>query len=156
MTVPTAQPFPSVAELLPHDPPMILIDEVCAWTEPIVRCRVKLREGSPFVRGGRAHAVVTLEYMAQTVGAYVGLWSRKRGEPIRIGYLLGARDVALEVDALDVGDEIIIEVQRVWGNDELGSFECKVERAGVPIASATLNVYRGDVDDDDERAEGER
>ena len=36
-------------------------------------------------------AWVGLEYMAQAIGAYAGYTARLRGEPVRIGYLLGTR-----------------------------------------------------------------
>src|SRR4051812_987193 len=95
---------PPVAALLPHRPPMLLLDEVCAVAQAGLTCRAVVRATSLFVREGQAHVVLALEYMAQTVAAFVGLRALARGEPIRVGYLVGSREVVFEVDHLAVGD----------------------------------------------------
>jgi predicted hotdog family 3-hydroxylacyl-ACP dehydratase len=125
---------------------MLLLDELCEAEGDRVVCRVVLREGSPFVEGGRVHAPVALEYMAQAVGVYAGLESLRRGEPIRIGYVVGSRELEFAVDHLAVGDDLRVEARHVWGDDTLGSFACRVLRDGEPVASGTLNVYRGPID----------
>ncbi|HEX9051420.1 MAG TPA: 3-hydroxylacyl-ACP dehydratase [Anaeromyxobacter sp.] len=136
--------FPPVAELLPHGPPMILIDEVVDASEGRVAARVVLRPTSPFVEGDRVPAIVAIEYMAQTIGAYAGLRARAAGGAPRIGFLLGTRELSLEVDAFEVGDELRIEARHVWGDERIGSFQCEVVRAGRTLASALVNVYEGD------------
>jgi predicted hotdog family 3-hydroxylacyl-ACP dehydratase len=123
---------------------MILIDEVLEASEDAVLARVKLRPTSPFVEEGKVPAIVAIEYMAQTVGAYAGLRARAAGGPPRIGFLLGTREMTLDVDAFAVGDELTIEVHHVWGDEHLGSFQCEVRRDGRPVATALLNVYEGD------------
>jgi predicted hotdog family 3-hydroxylacyl-ACP dehydratase len=136
-------PFPPVAELLPHSPPMILVDELVLVEGPRTVCRVTLRPDSPFAEGGRVPAAAAIEYMAQTVGVYAGLRARGHGEPPRIGYLLGTRDMTLELDSFAVGDELLVEAVHVWGDEALGSFDCAVRRGGETVAVATLNVYQG-------------
>ncbi len=135
--------LPPVAELLPHGPPMILIDEVVEAAEGRIAARVTLRPGSMFVEGDRVPAIVAIEYMAQTIGAYAGLRARATGHPPRIGFLLGTRELTLEVDAFAVGDELRIEARHVWGDERIGSFQCEVLRAGRTLASALVNVYEG-------------
>ncbi len=135
--------LPPVAELLPHAPPMILIDEVVEAAEGRIAARVTLRPASPFVEDGRVPAIVAIEYMAQTIGAYAGLRARAAGGAPKIGFLLGTRELALEVDAFAVGDELRIEALHVWGDEQIGSFRCEVLRAGRTLASALVNVYEG-------------
>ncbi len=136
--------FPPVAELLPHAAPMVLVDEVVDAADGRVAARVTLRPDSPFVEDGRVPAVVAIEYMAQTIGTYAGLRARAAGRPPRIGFLLGTRDLTLEVDAFAVGDELRIEARHVWGDEQIGSFQCEVLRGGRTLASALVNVYEGD------------
>ena len=136
--------LPPVAELLPHSPPMILLDEVVEADGRRAVCRVRVRGDSPFAEGGKVPAVVAIEYMAQAVSAYAGLQARARGAPPRIGYLLGTRELTLEVDAFDVGDELVVEAVYVWGDETLGAFDCTVRRAGQTVAAATLNVHQGE------------
>ena len=135
-------PFPPVRELLPHTDPMVLVDEVVDAGPEFARCRVRIGEASPFCAAGLVPAAVAIEYMAQTVGAYAGLRARSAGLPVRIGYLLGTRDLALEVDGFAAGEELIVEAREVWSDLPLAAFACRVERAGVVVASATLNVYQ--------------
>jgi predicted hotdog family 3-hydroxylacyl-ACP dehydratase len=85
--------------------------------------------------------VVVLEYMAQTIGALAGLRARASGEPPRVGFLLGTRDLSLSVPGFAVGDEIVVAAHRVFGDEAIGSFDCTATRAGVPVAAGTLNVY---------------
>ncbi|MGI5860850.1 MAG: 3-hydroxylacyl-ACP dehydratase [Myxococcales bacterium] len=134
--------FPPVEELLPHSAPMILVDEVLAYEASGVRGRVKIREDSMFVKDGRVPAVVAIEYMAQAIGLHAGFEARRKGNPVRIGYLLGTREMSLEVDNFEVGDELEIEVERLFGEEQLGSFRCSVSRAGKQVASAVLSVYQ--------------
>jgi predicted hotdog family 3-hydroxylacyl-ACP dehydratase len=131
---------------------MLLLDEVVTADETHIECRVLLRPDSPFVAGDRVRSTLAVEYMAQCVAAWVGLQDHAQGLPIRIGYLVGAREVTFAVDEFRVGDDLRVEAARLWGDDMLGHFACSVRRAGdapspgsSPLAAATLNVYRGEI-----------
>jgi predicted hotdog family 3-hydroxylacyl-ACP dehydratase len=135
--------FPPLIELVPHRPPMLLLDEVLAFDGEHARCSVRLRPDSPFARSGRVPSWVALEYCAQCVAAFAGLRGRAEGDrPPRIGFLIAARELVLEVDAFDAGDVLLVQVHRVFGEARLGHFECSVERRGVVVAKASLSVYQ--------------
>ena len=134
--------LPPPARLLPQTPPMILIDEVLEWAPPKVACRVSLRPDSMFVEDGKVPGLVAVEYMAQTIGAFVGLVRTSRGEPIRVGFLLGTRELKLGVDQFDVGDELTVEAEHIFGESFLGSFRCRVARGGDEVASAVINCFQ--------------
>jgi predicted hotdog family 3-hydroxylacyl-ACP dehydratase len=136
-------PFPPVVELVPHDPPMLLIDELLEADADHAVSRVSLTERSTFVVDGKVPALVTVEYMAQTIAAFAGTQQRAKGEAIQLGFLMGCRSMTLAVESLSVGDELRVEVKQVWASDKLGQFECAVTRDGLPIAQATLSVYQG-------------
>jgi predicted hotdog family 3-hydroxylacyl-ACP dehydratase len=151
-TATVAAPFapraalPPLYDLVPHRPPMLLIDEVAAWDGAQAECLVVLRDDSPFVEAGRVSAMLAVEYMAQCVAACAGLQAHTQGKGVRVGYLVGAREIILPEEPLRVGDVLRVRAQRVWGDDILGNFQCSVERGGEVIARATLNVYRGDLE----------
>ncbi len=140
------EPLPPVTAVLPHRAPMLLLDEVTSWEGKSIACQVVLRDDSPFVEAGRAPAALAIEYMAQCIAAYVGLRGYARGEPVQIGYLIGARDVTLPADDFRVGDVLHVTASHVWGDEALGSFACAIERGAREVARGTLNVYRGDVE----------
>ena len=135
--------FPAIAEVLPHSAPMILLDEIVAFDGASIRCRATIRGDSIFVAAGRVRAVVSLEYMAQAAAAFAGMRGRTIGAPPRVGYVIGAREMTLEVDQFEIGDELIVDAEEVWGDERMSSFRCKVTRDGRCVAEAGLNFYLG-------------
>jgi predicted hotdog family 3-hydroxylacyl-ACP dehydratase len=134
-----------IEALLPHRAPMILLDAIRAWDRDHIECYVTLTEGSPFVVAGRVRSTIGVEYMAQCAAAWVGLQALARKEPVRVGYLIGARAVSFAADHFSVGDELCVEATRVWGQDALALFECAVRRGEETLVAGTLNFYRGAV-----------
>jgi len=135
--------LPRLVDVVPHRPPMLLLDEVVAWDANRVECRVVLRSDSPFVEAGRVASTLAIEYMAQCIAVFVGLEAHQRGEPIPLGYLVGARDISLAPGGFRVGDVLTVEAVPIWGGQTLGIFQCKVDRVGEVVAQGSLNVYRG-------------
>jgi predicted hotdog family 3-hydroxylacyl-ACP dehydratase len=76
------------------------------------------------------------------VAALVGLWDRQHQIEPRPGFLIAIPEARLEVDQFHVGDTLIITAKRIWGDEQLASFECLLERADVQVARAQLSVYR--------------
>ena len=136
--------YPAIVELVPHRPPMLLLDRVLSYDGECVICETVLEPGSPFVDGGEVPAIVGIEYMAQTIAAGAGLSARDKGETTtRMGFLLGCRSLTIAVDSFRVGDRLTIEARRTWGENELGSFACKVQRGGEVLVEGALTVYQG-------------
>ena len=75
--------FPAVRSVVPHGPPMILLDRIVDAGEGFVRCEVDIRPESLFVHDGRVRNVVGLEYMAQCIAVYAGLQSQRAQQPVR-------------------------------------------------------------------------
>jgi predicted hotdog family 3-hydroxylacyl-ACP dehydratase len=124
---------------------MILVDELLSFEGPWAVVEARIRDGQAWVRDGRVPATFCIEYMAQTVGCYAGMTARSRGQDVRIGFLLGTRELTLEADYLYVGDRLTISAKHVFGDEKLGSFECEIRRDDERIATATLNVFRGEL-----------
>ena len=143
--------YPPLEDILPHRAPMILLDCVEDDAEGGITCIVNLKEQSPFVENGTVSAIVATEYMAQCIAAYAGLKAHGQGAPIRVGYVIGAQTIRFSVDEFHVGDELQVRVQRVWGDDALGKFECSVRSGGQVVASAVLTVFQGDINANDHR-----
>ena len=136
--------YPPIVDLVPHRPPMLLLDRVLSYDGERVVCETVLEAGSPFVEQGHVPAVVAIEYMAQAIAAGAGLSARDRGEETtRMGFLLGCRDLAIAVDSFQVGDRLTVEARRTWGEKELGRFACKVRRGDEVLVEGALTVYQG-------------
>jgi len=134
--------FPPVAELLPHRPPLLWVDEVIAPQGDDVHCRLTLRDEHVFARDGVVEPVVSVEWMAQTVGALVGLYDRDKSLAPRPGDLIAIPEAQFFVAEFAVGDVLDLHARRAWGDSTLASFEAQVVRAGVLVARAQLSVYR--------------
>lgn len=139
--------FPSVGELLPQDPPMIVIDELVEYDGTTAVAHARVREGQAWVQEGKVATTFCVEYMAQTVGCNAGMQAQKLGRKIKVGFLLGTRELTLSTDFLYVGDLLTIRAKHVFGNEKLGSFECELCRGDELIATATLNVFAGELEE---------
>ncbi len=133
-----------VAPYVPHRGRMLLLDALVAHDERSATCAVTVREGALFVREGRVEATVFIEYMAQAAAAFAGLRAASRGEPVRVGYLLGARAVTLHADHAAVGDALTAAAALTFDDGTLAAFECAVrDAAGRCLAEAELHVWSG-------------
>lgn len=138
--------YPPIEAVLPHRPPMILLDRIEGRGDETITCSVRIHDESPFVLDGSVPAIVATEYMAQCVAAYAGLMELERGDPIVVGYLVGVRRAELKIARFEVGNVLTVKVRQVWGDLSLGQFDCSVELSGLRVASALLNVFQGDPD----------
>lgn len=125
----------------------MLLDSLVDEGPDYATCRVVVRADSTFAEDGRVPGIVAMEYMAQTIGAYAGLKSLRAGQPVRRGYLLGTRELTLEVDEFHPGDELIVEARREFGDELIGVFECSVRLRGRIVAAAALKVFQGGEED---------
>jgi len=121
---------------------MLWIDEVIAHGDDDVHCRVTVRESHVFVEAGQVEPVVAIEWMAQAVGALVGLNDRAHAQQPRPGYLIAVPEARFFVETFVVGDVLELKAHRAWGDATLASFEATVERTGQLVARAQLSVYR--------------
>lgn len=133
--------LPPIGQLVPHAPPMLLLDEVLEWAPGRVRCALSLRPDSPFMEGGRVRALVALEYMGQAAAACAGMQARQGGGGPGPGLLLGTRELSLAVEHLRAGDALVVEAELASGDEKITSFRCRVHRGEELVAQALLSVF---------------
>ncbi len=138
--------YPPLTELLPHRPPMLWLDEVLDHDAEAarVRCALTLRSEHAFVREGRAEPLIAIEWMAQAIGALVGLRDRAQGQAPRAGFLIAVPEALFDTDGFALGERLEITATRIWGDDQLASFGCEVWRGASCVARAQISVYRRD------------
>lgn len=137
-------PYP-LEDLLPHRPPMILLDDVVDWDENSLTSILQIRAAIPFFKeneGVAAH--VAIEWMAQTCAAYAGMQDLLRGEKIRLGLLLGTRNFQALVPWFRIGENLMINVVLSYRDDTVGVFDCSIFRnkSDLVCATAQLTVYQ--------------
>ena len=139
--------IPDIRSLVPHAGPMILLDRVVSADDESLCAEVTICSDSLFCTADGVGAWVGLEYMAQAIAAYAGYIAYRRGEAVKIGFLLGTRRYECERPFFSVGTRLQIHVKRIFqGENGMGSFECRIDEGAAQLASVTLTVYQA-VDD---------
>ena len=137
--------YPPLAEVLPHRGRMILLSRVLAHSGTRTVCAVAIDHDGPFVQAaGTVPAWIGIEYMAQCVAAHAGLRAHARGEPPRIGFLVGARRVDFRTAGFRVGQPLTVHASHIWGDRESAAFACGVVdgESDDVLVEATLTVYQ--------------
>ncbi len=130
-----------VRELLPHDPPMVLLDRATAYDESTLLAEVDVRKDSLFCGDDGIPGWVGIEYMAQAVAAHAGYQGRLEGQTPEIGYLLGTRSYECTVPAFPLGETLHVRIESLYVEMGLGAFACRIDM-GETVATATINVYQ--------------
>jgi predicted hotdog family 3-hydroxylacyl-ACP dehydratase len=135
--------LPDIRTLVPHAGRMVLLDRVVSAGAEDLCAEVRICEDSLFCLDGAVGSWVGLEYMAQAIGAYAGYTARLRGEPVKVGYLLGTRCYECLRPSFSAGTLLRIHVKRLLQSENgLASFECRIEDEHGQIASANLSVFQ--------------
>jgi 3-oxoacyl-[acyl-carrier-protein] synthase-1 len=142
----------AMEELLAHRAPMILIDDYddASFSEEGLTTSVTIRASDVFfdteLRG--TPPSTALEYMAQSVAAYVGLMARQEGKPPQLGFVLGSRAITLNLPCFAEGERYAIHVEPQFSDNQFAAFAATIYDATQQcVASAILNVFRPDEDE---------
>jgi len=132
-----------IRRFLPHSGVMVLLDRLLEVGPEELRAEVIIRPDSMFCEGHGVPAWVGVEYMAQAIAAYAGYSAQLRGEPVKIGFLLGTRRYEASRPAFAVGRLLTIYVHRMLQADNgIGAFECRIDAGSEQLASATITVFQ--------------
>ena len=134
-------------ELLPHRPPMVLIDSVESFDVEAKRltARVTIGENQIFFDGEGVPNWAAIEFMAQAAAALAGCFDKERdpARPARPGLLLGTRRLDLCVESFAAGRTYRVTAASTFWDDETAAFACTVvDDAGTVVAEAALNAFR--------------
>jgi predicted hotdog family 3-hydroxylacyl-ACP dehydratase len=137
-----------VRELLPHDPPMVLLDRIVSFDEATLSAEVDISRDSMFCGDDGVPGWVGIEYMAQAVAAHAGYKAHLEGDAPTIGYLLGTRAYKSSVRTFPIGETLQVHIESLFVEMALGAFACHIDMDET-VATAKINVYQpeGDVVD---------
>ncbi len=136
--------YPDMEKLLFHRPPMILIDRMVQAMDKESTCEVTIGRHTLFLETSGVPAYVGIEYMAQAVAAHGGYKSYQAGDPIALGFLLGASQLQSFCRFFEVGQTLRIHVTHIWGEHQFMRFHCTITIAstGRLLQEADLNVFK--------------
>jgi predicted hotdog family 3-hydroxylacyl-ACP dehydratase len=122
LTAPPSLTRDDIAQRIPHQGTMCLLDAVLAWDEDSIRCETSshLAPDHPLRAHGRLGAACGIEYAAQAMAVHGALIAESAGagdSAPRAGYLVGVRSVSLGVDRLDtIAGPLTVSAQRITGD----------------------------------------
>ncbi len=133
--------FNDVQALLPHTGNMVLLDRILDYQKDSLTAQVTVRDDRLFNDQPELPAWAGIEYMAQTIAAYIGVQALLAGEPIKLGYLLGTRRYVSNIASFNAGTVLYVDIKKIMQDEQLGVFECKIYGEEIEI-TANLNVYQ--------------
>jgi predicted hotdog family 3-hydroxylacyl-ACP dehydratase len=140
----------TLEDLVPHAPPMILIDHIHACESEGLEATVRISEDSPFFEPRRGvPSYVGIEYVAQTVAALAGLRARRSGQDISLGFLLGTRRFDASLPYFILGSELTIQVEPEFEARNVAKYLGRItDETGETIVTTSVTVYlRGATDE---------
>ncbi len=137
--------LPNIRQLVPHQGAMVLLDRLRAVDQDKLCAEIDILPETLFCQDEGVPGWIGIEYMAQAIAAHAGYAAYLRGEPIKLGFLLGTRRYVCNQPTFLVGSVLHVHVQSALQADNgLGAFECRITdgASGDMIASATITVYQ--------------
>ena len=133
-----------VSELLPHEPPLILLNRVDSYSDASLLAEVDITDRSLFLTAEGVPSYIGIEYMAQACAAYVGVIAQEAHEPVKIGFLLGTRNYVAHAPWFRHGQKLIVNVAMTYRDGQMASFACRIDVDAILAAEAQLSVYLAD------------
>lgn len=128
--------YPEITTLLPHRPPMLLLDALTNAQDRRIEACFTVRANNIFLRDdGTLEGVALLEAMAQCLAAGNGLHT-----PGRIGYLAAVRHCQI-TGAARLGDDLCATATLTAQVGNIHVVESCLTRAGEVLARAEFKVY---------------
>ena len=137
-------PVPAIADLLPHRPPMVLLDAIIHWDEQRIHCQSQshLQPDNPLRQAGVLSVFAGVEYAAQAMAAHARLLMARApdAEP-RKGFIAVASKLAAQVDRLDsVTAALSIEAEMLAHNADSSLYAFTLSAAGQTLLTGQLTA----------------
>ena len=140
---------PRLFDLIPHRPPMLLINNLLEVNETSSSARVIVDEHAPFFEAGKGvPAWIGLEYMGQTAALIAGHQLQLGKVGPHLGFLLGTRGFKTSHDYFAPGSYNVYCAETALVGDELATFNCSIRTTPQNggeidcLATASLSVLR--------------
>jgi predicted hotdog family 3-hydroxylacyl-ACP dehydratase len=128
-------------QLLPHRPPMLLVDALIDFSDGRGTVVSEVRRDDLFVNDdGTLEAVAMIELIAQGYAAIKGYEDTRDGVAVRQGYLVGARKVSM-LAKVYVGDRLTIDVDPSGHLEGFSVVDGVIRRGEEIVAEGSLKLW---------------
>lgn len=133
-----------IADHIPHQGTMCLLDSVEQWDQDQIVCRASShrRADNPLRAGGRLGIANGIEFAAQAMAVHGALLAANEAPPA-VGYLTSVRDVQWQRTRLDdISADLLVHAQRISGNADslLYQFDLRADDAVVLSGRASVMI----------------
>ena len=131
-----------IAGLIPHSGTMCLLGGVVSWDALHIRCTSLSHRDpdNPLRADGGLPALCAIEYAAQAMAVHGGL-AGSISAPPRSGFLASVRGVIINRERFDdLEDELIVDAEKVLGDEGRVIYQFAVHAGGLPIVSGRAAV----------------
>lgn len=135
----------SLDELLPQNPPFVMIDKLVSSDDVASVSEFEIREDNIFFHDGCLTAAGMVENIAQTCAAGIGYQKRGRGESVKIG-VIGAVSNMNILRLPQKGERIITTVEYVEEVFQMTLFKATIKSGDEELANASIKTALTDVD----------
>lgn len=132
-------------DLLPHRPPMLLINTVVKLSATQSLAEVLVDKQASFYSSAGIPAWVGIEYMGQTAALIAGYQLQQGLTQPHLGFLLGTRCFQANVTHFKVGAVLLVScVEKAVVGESLATFDCEIhdKKSNTLLANAGLSVFR--------------
>lgn len=128
-------------KLLPHRPPMILVDQIIEYRQGSGVVSAVVRSGDLFVgEDGQLEAVALIELVAQSYAAIKGYDDLINQRPVQKGFLVGSRTFKVN-RCPHVGEELMIEIDTTAELDSFSVIDGAIRVDDEVIAEGSVKLW---------------
>ena len=135
-----------ILDLIPHRPPMLLINRIRSLSATASSAIVIIDQRASFFQAERGiPSWIGLEYMGQTAAMIAGFQIRQGLIEPHLGFLIGSRQYTAYLDFFKPETQLLISCsEAAMVGDNLATFNCTIEDAASNklLAEANLSVVR--------------
>lgn len=135
----------TIEQVLPHEQPMILLDQLVSFSKNNALCCCTITEQSLFFDASLqgVASYVGIEYMAQSIAAYANANELSHNRTVEVGFLVSSRKYQCEFSVFKLGMVLMINVEKIYRDESgLSAFDCNIFTNEQQIASARINVFQ--------------
>jgi predicted hotdog family 3-hydroxylacyl-ACP dehydratase len=135
--------FPPIEKIVPHGAPIRALERLVEWAPGRAVAELHVEPTMPFVEEDRLASVVTLEYMAQAVAACLGYEAYRAGGNVRVGMVIGVRQMKIMQPCIAVGTRLRIAVECIRGNEDVSTFRGETRIDDTLVSTAHMTLFHG-------------
>ena len=131
---------------------MLLIDRILYWDDDHIETSAgEMNSGLFELEDGRISCLICMEYLCQSAAAHAGIRQLEQDKPVTIGFIIGARKIAIDENAFRTGRIFHARIEQTFRDDEgIGVYDCSLyhsDRARLgeqKVASAIIKAVMPD------------